>query len=282
MASSALGPLADSLALALAREGKLEYGPVRSAGSISYMIVTAAVGQGLALFGSIIAPGFQALGYFCAALFARLLPEVQTPPAPSRAFGALMLFRNKGFCLAVACTGLIQGAHAAYYGFAALTLRAQGIGDRTIGLLLAEAIVAEILLFLRGRRFVNWLGPAGLTGIAAVASVVRWSAIAFAPSLPVLVVLQLLHAATFAMQHLSAMMLLSRFVPAERAATAQALHSAMGYGAPTGLMMLLAGALYARFGGLAFLAMAVCASLALLLVVPVWRITRTHTAEGRM
>ena len=78
------------------------------------------------------------------------------------------------------------------------------------------------------------------------------------------------------------MMLLSRFVPAERAATAQALHSAMGYGAPTGLMMLLAGALYARFGGLAFLAMAVCASLALLLVVPVWRITRTHTAEGRM
>ena len=44
----------------------------------------------------------------------------------------------------------------------------------------------------------------------------------------VLAVVQILHAATFAMQHLSAMLLLGRFVPAERAATGQALHAALG------------------------------------------------------
>ena len=151
--------------------------------------------------------------------------------------------------------------------------RSQGYSDTVIGLLIAEGIVAEILLFARGRRLVERLGPAGLTACAAAASVLRWSVTAMAPPLPVLAAVQLLHAATFAMQHLSAMLVLSRFVPPERAATAQALHAALGYGAPTGLMMLLSGWLYARDGGLVFLAMAVVGGSAAVLVGPLWRIT---------
>ncbi|MGD0433597.1 MAG: MFS transporter, partial [Acetobacteraceae bacterium] len=69
IAASALGPLADSLALALTREGKMEYGPVRAAGSISYMVVTAAAGQGLAHLGAAVVPWLQALGYALAAVF---------------------------------------------------------------------------------------------------------------------------------------------------------------------------------------------------------------------
>ncbi len=86
------------------------------------------------------------------------------------------------------------------------------------------------------------------------------------PPLAVLATIQPLHAATFAMQHLSAMLILSRFVPAERAATAQALHAALGYGAPSGLMMLLSGWVYARYGGLVFLVMAFTGDSALVLV----------------
>jgi len=274
IAASALGPLADSLALALAREGKLEYGPVRAAGSISYMVMTAAVGQGLALLGATLVPWIQALGYGLAAWFARLLPEAATPPAAPHVLGGWGLFRLQPFRLTVACTALIQGSHAAYYGFAAIYWRSQGIGDATIGLLFAEGIIAEIALFLRGRRLVERLGPAGLTACASVAAVVRWTGMALAPPLPVLAMLQLLHAATFAMQHLAAMMVLSRSVPPERAATAQALHSALGQGVPNGLMVLLTGFLYARMGGYAFLAMAVCAGSALGLVGPLRRVAR--------
>ncbi len=280
IAASALGPLADSLALALTREGKMEYGKVRAAGSVSYMVVTAAVGQGLALLGAGLLPWLQALGYGVTAVFARLLPEAATPPAAPRVIGGWALFRLPGFRLALAGTALIQGSHAAYYGFAAIYWRAQGIGDDVIGLLFAEGIIAEILLFLRGRRLVERLGPAGLTACAASAAVLRWTVTAFAPPLPVLAAMQLLHAATFAMQHLASMMLLSRTVPPERSATAQALHSALGQGVPNGLMMLLTGILYARFGGLAFLAMGVPAGLALGLVAPLRRIGQTgHGAD---
>jgi PPP family 3-phenylpropionic acid transporter len=280
IASSAINPLADSLALSLAREGRIEYGPVRAVGSATFMVATAAAGWLLTRVGSWLVPWLLAFGYGASGFLSLFLPEAATPATAPRALAGLLLFRNPAFRLAVGCTALIQGAHAAYYGFAALFWRSQGYSDTIIGLLIAEGIIAEILLFARGRRLVERLGPAGLTACAAGASIVRWTVTAMAPPLPVLAIVQLLHAGTFAMQHLSAMLVLSRFVPAERAATAQALHAALGYGAPTGLMMLLSGWIYARYGGLVFLVMAVMGGSALLLVTTLARIANRPVSPG--
>ena len=272
VAASAINPLADSLALSLARQGLMEYGPVRAVGSATFMVATAAAGSLLTAVGSWLVPFLLAIGYGTSALLSPLLPEADIGASRARGFGGWELFKLPAFRLAVACTALIQGAHAAYYGFAALLWRSQGLSDRTIGLLIAEGIVVEILLFWRGRRMIERLGPAGLTACAALASMLRWSVIAFAPGLPVLIAVQLLHAATFAMQHLSSMLILGRAVPPERAATAQALHAALGYGIPAGAAMFVSGLLYARFGGLAFLAMAALGGSALLLVRPLRRV----------
>jgi len=275
VAAAALSPLVDSLALALARERRLEYGPVRSLGSVAYMLASAVTGRLLTAAGTTLVPWLIAIGYAAAAMLAPLLPEATVPRATARPLAGLRLFALPPFRLTVAASALIQGAHAAYYGFAPLFWRAQGYSDTLIGLLIAEGIVAEVLLFARGRKLVEHLGPAGLTACAAAASILRWSATAIAPPLPVLAAVQVLHAATFSMQHLSAMLVLSRSVPPERAATAQALHAALGMGASTGLTMLLCGWLYARGGGgLAFLAMAACGGLALLLVRPLARAIR--------
>ncbi len=275
VASSALNPLIDSLALTLARDRRMEYGPVRSIGSIAYMAASAGTGWLLSLTGSWLVPWLLAGTYGSAAVITPLLPEASRTPAPPRALAALRLLANRPFRLIVLASALIQGAHAAYYGFAPLFWRAQGFSDSTIGLLIAEGIVAEVALFAWGRRLVERLGPAGLTACAASASLLRWTVTACAPPLAVLAAIQLLHAATFAMQHLSAMLVLSRSVPPERAATAQALHSALGMGAPGGLLMLLSGVLYARFGGLAFLAMAAIGGSALLVVRPLAREIRS-------
>ena len=275
VAAAALSPLIDSLALALARDRRLEYGPVRSAGSVAYMLASAVTGRLLTAAGTALLPWLLALGYAAAAALAPLLPEAAVPAAAARPLAGLRLFALPPFRLTVVASALIQGAHAAYYGFAPLFWRSQGYSDTMIGLLIAEGIVAEILLFARGRAVVERLGPAGLTACAAAASVVRWSVTAMAPSLPILAAVQVLHAATFAMQHLSAMLVLSRSVPPERAATAQALHAALGMGAPAGLMLLLCGWLYARGGGgPAFLATAACGGVALLLVGPLARAVR--------
>ena len=273
IAGSALNPLINSLALALARARRMEYGPVRSFGSIAYMAASAGAGWLLSVTGTFLVPLLLAVSYGAATVVTPFLPEASSRPV-LRGFTGLRLLASRPFRLTVMASALIQGSHAAYYGFAPLYWRSQGMSDAVIGLLMAEAIIAEVALFAWGRGLIQRLGPAGLTGCAAAASAVRWSVTALAPPLPVLAAIQLLHAATFAMQHLSAMLLLSRAVPPERAATAQALHSALGMGAPGGLLMLLAGFLYAHFGGLAFLAMAAIGGSALFLVRPLERAGR--------
>jgi PPP family 3-phenylpropionic acid transporter len=262
-AASALNPLVDSLALALAREGRVDYGKVRAVGSAAYMVATAGTGWLLTRAGTWVVPVLLVLAYGGSAAAATALPSAATPPAAAHPLAGLRLLGHRPFRRIVLASALIQGAHAAYYGFAPLFWRSQGFSDSTIGLLLAEAIIAEVALFTWGRRLVERLGPPGLTACAAAASVLRWSVTAAAPPLPVLAGVQLLHEATFAMQHLSAMLVLSRAIPPERAATAQALHAALGMGAPTGLMMLLSGWVYARWGGLVFLLMAVLGGAAL-------------------
>src|ERR1700734_3092712 len=56
IAASAINPLADSLALALAREGRIEYGPVRAVGSATFMVTTATAGWLLNRVGSWLVP----------------------------------------------------------------------------------------------------------------------------------------------------------------------------------------------------------------------------------
>ncbi len=263
VAASALTPLTDALTLALAAVHRLDYGRTRAYGSVSYMVATALGGVLLGQFGSGLLPWLIAGCYGLASGLVPALPGLVAPRTAIRLQQGPLF--NRTFRLALVAMALVQGAHAAYYGFATLYWRAAGIQDGTIGLLIAEGIVAEIALFIWGRPLVERLGPARLTAVAAGASALRWTATAFVTDVPALAAIQLLHAATFACQHLSTMLVL-RTMPAQRAGTAQALTSALGFAAPTGLLIWFSGQIYGTAGGLTFLVMAVIGGSALLVV----------------
>ena len=253
VAASALTPLADAVTLALAAVRRLDYGRTRAWGSVSYMVVSAAAGALLGRTGSWVVPWLLACGYGAAALVAPALPRAEHAPSRGGPHGVARLARS--FRLALLATALVQGSHAAYYGFASLHWRASGIPDGVIGLLIAEGIVAEIALFVWGRGLVERLGPAGLTGLAAGCCLVRWSVTAFTVAVPVLAVVQVLHAGTFACQHLSSMMVL-RTLPPGRAGVAQTLLASLGFSAPSGVLMWASGRIYGQADGLVFLVMA--------------------------
>lgn len=274
VAASALTPLSDALTLALAAVQRLDYGRTRAYGSVSYMAATALGGALLGALGSGMVPWTVAGFYGLATGLAFALPGVMAPPSALRIQQGA--WRSQLFRLALVATALVQGAHAAYYAFATLHWRAAGIQDAAIGLLIAEGIVAEVALFIWGRRLVERLGPARLTALAAGASLLRWTATAFVTDVPALAVIQLLHAATFACQHLSTMLVL-RTLPAQRAGTAQALMSALGFSAPTGLLIWVSGQIYGVAGGLTFLLMAAVGGSALL-VTPALARAYPHAA----
>lgn len=259
-------PLSDALSLGASRRLRFDYGRVRSAGSASFIVAAAAAGQAVAWGGPDTVVWLFALCLVLTGWAASGLPPEPPAGRGRGSFGAP--FRNVAFRRLLPVSALIQGSHALYYGFGTIHWQAAGLSPGVIGVLWAEGVVAEVALFLWGRRLADRLGPAGLATLAAAAGAVRWAVTAETTWLPALAVVQVLHGATFGAMHLAAMRVLAG-LPLNQAATAQTLHSSLGVGVASGLLLLASGGLYARFGGTAFWAMAGLCGLALPLA---WRL----------
>jgi PPP family 3-phenylpropionic acid transporter len=258
-ALSALLPLGDNVALAAATAGTLDYGRVRLWGSLGFIVAALLTGRLMDAGGAdsvlyLLIAAAAAIAAACAAL-----PEGNASNRTPRRTTWRLLARPS-LLLFFLAAALIQGSHAVYYAFGTIYWRSLDLSDGVIAALWAEGVVAEILLFYWGARVLGRLGPLGLLALGGAAGLLRWLGTAYATGLPVLALLQLLHGLTFGAAHLGAMHHLARRLPAEQAATGQALYSALVGGVGQGLILLLAGSLYGSAGGLAYLAMAAIAA----------------------
>ena len=252
-------PLADALALAASRREGFDYGRVRSAGSASFILAVVLAGQVVALAGNAALVGLYCLFLLVAAGFALRLPAASAGP---RGQGGFRLpFRDPAFRLLLPLSACIQGSHALYYGFGTIHWQAQGLSPEVIGLLWGEGVVAEVALFLWGKRLAERLGAPGLALLAAILGALRWSVTASTTWLPALILMQPLHAATFGCMHLAAMRVLGGLPPGQ-AATAQTLHASLGVGLTMGVLTFGCGPLYTWVGGSGFWVMAALCALA--------------------
>jgi PPP family 3-phenylpropionic acid transporter len=262
-ASAPLAPLGDAMALRAAAMGLCDFARVRGFGSLSFVAGTLAGGVAVRHLGIASVPLAMAGGFTAAVMAALSLPDLAVARARGRGLG-LGLLRNRHFLLLLLASGLIQGSHALHYGFSVLYWDSAGIPADLSGVLWTIGVVAEIGLLVASRRGIGRLGPASLLGIGAVAGVLRWVVTAATTDLWIMGPLQALHALSFAATMLGAAGLLARLVPPELGATAQTLHAALGPGLGMLLLTGASGPLYARFGGLAFLAMAAACLAALI------------------
>jgi PPP family 3-phenylpropionic acid transporter len=265
IAMAPIVPLTDAATVAAARREGFDYGRVRSAGSVAFILAALAAGQAVALFGTDAATLLIAAGLAATVLAALALPAGRAPQAGGRGglAGFLAPLANPGFRRLVLVSALIQGSHAFYYAFGTLAWQAAGLGEGLIGALWATGVIAEIVLFFWGRGVVQRLGPVGLCLVAAGAGLLRWGATAFTTDPLLLFPLQVLHAGSFGAQHLAAMMVLGRIVPPQQAGTAQALHAALGVGLPIGVLTLACGPLFAAHGSGGYLVMALLCTAAI-------------------
>jgi PPP family 3-phenylpropionic acid transporter len=251
-------PLSESLTVGAARSGAFDYGRVRSVGSFAFILASILAGWLVQRFGIGVIPWIVAAALLVASGATLMLPA-----------GAARSGRQRGSLLAplaipvfrrlLLLSALIQGSHAAAYSFGAIHWAAAGHSPTVIGLLWAEGVVVEIVLFLFAKPVAARLGWRGLSTLAAAAGLVRWAIMAETTWLPALVFSQALHALTFGAQHLVAMRVLSEAIPANEAGAAQTLHASLGTGLAIMLLTLLSGQLYAEWGGAVFWAMwAIC------------------------
>ena len=127
-----------------------------------------------------------------------------------------------------------------------------------VAALWALGVVAEIVLFALQRRLPPAITPPVLIIIGGLAGMLRWTAMAFNPPAPLLPLLQLLHGLSFGATHLGALTYVARTAPAGRSASAQGFMSIV-LGLVMAAMTGLSGVLFAAYGDLAYVAMALAA-----------------------
>lgn len=270
-------PLLDGLTIGAEADGRVSYGPVRLWGSAAFILASWAGGELLERQGEAIILWLLVGAAAGTALVSGLLPsgrrapkiDTSTPHEAEPAAREPVAFSvwTAGFVGFLATTALLHASHAVLYAFGTQHWRAQGLDEGTVGLLWAESVLAEIVLFAAARRVDGWLGPRGLWLLAGIAGVVRWAALAWTASLPWLVVMQALHAFTYGALHVGAMAYVRQRVPAQARGQATTLYSAASTGLALGVALPVAGWLYADLGGDAYWVMAVCSGLATLLAL---------------
>lgn len=270
-------PLTDAAALRADQRGELQYGAARGVGSVSFIIASVVGGMLVARFGdAAVVPWLVGAATFSTLSSFRMPRErahaVGRRPTPSQ---ALSLVRSRVFVLMLLSCGLVQGAHATYYGFSKLHWTAAGHSSAFIGQLWAVGVVAEVALLLGGRRLLSRLSPATLIAMGAAAAIPRWLLTGMSPSPLSLVGLQALHALTFAATHLGCMAFVERAVPGEYRTTALTVISTCGTGAVTGAATVVAGYLFDPSDPFAaYLLMSAMGGLGLLLALVLRRVWR--------
>ena len=260
-----LNPLADALALpASVREGVFPYGWVRGVGSASFVVGTLASGLLVARFG------IEAIIVSASILFlSMVLPIPLLPQSPTASVGTVkgamaILLAIPPYRRMLIFAALVIGSHAMSDTFAVIHWRASGIGSVAVSTLLAEAVLAEIVVFLVvGPLILTRLGATRCLVIAALAGVVRWAVFATTTDFGVLAITEPLHGLTFALLHLACMRIIAVTVPDQLSATAQSVYGTLFLGIASATLTLASGALYGRFGAPAFWLMSLLCAAAL-------------------
>jgi len=272
LAHAPLIPLLDGLTIAAEADGRLRYGPVRLWGSASFIAASWVGGELLEQHGEAIVLWILVGAAAVTAVGSTLLPGGTRAPAgpeapatesPPASFSA----RSWPFIGFLVVTALLHAGHAVLYAFGTEHWRAHGIDASTAGLLWAESVVVEIVLFAHADRLDRWLSPRGLWLLAGATAVVRWTVLGSTVALPWLVATQALHAFTYGALHLGAMAYIRQRVPASARARATTLYSAAATGLALGIALPLAGELYDHMAGEAYWVMAGIAALGMLVAL---------------
>ena len=114
------------------------------------------------------------------------LPKFRFPADVDKGFPILKLLKIKPFVWMLIAAALIQSSHAVVYSFSTIHWKSIGFSESLIGVLWAEGVLAEIILFQYSGLVLYRISPTMLIVIAAAAGIIRWSIMGYTDFLPVL------------------------------------------------------------------------------------------------
>ncbi len=225
------------------------YAHIRLWGSVGFVVAVMALGAALEYLDIARLPWLVVLllgALWLTTLSVREAPAVApTSTAPSL---RATLRDPRVLSLLSACF-LIQASHGPYYAFFTLYLEQHGYARSLIGQLWGLAVLAEVAVFLVAHRLLVRFSAGRLLALALILTSLRWGLLALWPDIfPVLLFVQVLHAASYGLFHAAAISLIHALFPGRLQGRGQALYTSLGFGLGGATGSLLAGYLWEAHG----------------------------------
>lgn len=250
--SAAILSIVDALAFSALGNDTHRYGPVRLWGSVGFIAAVLATGSMLDVL-----PVANLLWVLCGLSLASFLIAFQLPAprvaraAPARASMRAILRRTDVLAFFAACTCMTV-AHGALYVFYSIYLVGHGYSKSVVGVLWMLGVVAEIGVFLAMPLLQRRFSLRAILLASFVAAGARFLMIGWGVEwLGVLVVAQLLHAATFGSFHAASLAVVHRVFEGPLQVRGQSLYMSVCYGLGGVGGTLLAGAAWESLGAAA-------------------------------
>lgn len=240
-------PIADTIAANWQKQQVLDYGKSRLFGSLAFVISSISTGFLLGWSGqgtiiSILAAWLVLLGLGIG--FQPNQPFKTTEnhqPEPEVSYRQLLT--NSTTVRIIIAVSLVQASHAAYYAYSTMYWTSNGISTQQASLLWGLSVLVEVLFFYFSKRFFGNIGIRSLVLIAVVGGIIRWALLATSLEFAFLIVIQLLHTATFGISHY-AMIRYIATQPIAHSAKLQALYFSIANCGAMATLTFIAGKLY--------------------------------------
>lgn len=229
--TSAQGPLSEALMLSAMRGDLTHYGRLRLWGSVGFIVLVTVSGQLLDWQGVGMTPWISLAMLVMVAGVALNLREESSAHAHHEVPSVRKLLQRREVMAFFASTFLMVAAHASLYVYYSLYLADIGYSKTVIGLMWSLGVIAEIAFFYWQAPLFRRFGVRKLMIASLAIGVVRFLMIGLgAESLVLLLVAQVLHAATFGVHHSASVATMQRWFSGPLQARGQALYISISYG----------------------------------------------------
>ena len=264
-------PQFEVITLAHLREQASRYSQIRLWGSIGFIVAVVGLGALFERLGLDVYPVAVMAVMVGIVISSIWVPDAvpEKRPELDGQGGFLRQLCRPGVLAFFVSVGLMQVSHGPYYTFFSIHLEALGYGRSTIGMLWALGVVAEILLFLVMAALLARFSLRQVLLASFALAAIRWLLLGtLADHLGVLLVAQLMHAATFGSFHAAAIHFVQRSFGHRQQGQGQALYATLaGIGGALGA--LYSGYSWASLGPLWTFAIASLAALAAAVIIAI-------------
>ena len=213
---------------------KKSYGRVRGWGSIAFIITVIVLGKIIDLYSIEIILILIFFGSLAQALISIKIPDIQIKKQTSFSSNAKALLKRRVIVF-LFCAFLMLVSHGTYYGFYSIHLENLGFGKTFIGISWALASIAEIIVMIKSDSLFKHFSIDNVLFFSFMVAVFRWLGMSFVTSAAGILLLQLFHAVTYAMFHVSSILYIDSLTPDEAKTLGQSVNNAVTYG--LGLMV---------------------------------------------